>query len=79
MCKTALHWDPARRTHRGRLRVEKRRDNRGDVVGLTLVLVLKPTKTDPTGYPHNRLFQFLLLFLLLLLLLLNTTFFFFFF
>jgi len=49
MCKPASNWDPARRTHRGRLRVEKRRDNRGDVVGLTLVLVLKPTKTDPTG------------------------------
>ena len=48
MGKPTVDWDPARRTHRGRLRVEKRRGNRGEVFGLTLVLVLKPTMADPT-------------------------------
>ncbi len=42
---------PSRRTHRGRLRIESRRDDAGEEVGKTLVLSLKPSKTDPTGIP----------------------------
>ena len=41
-------WDPARRTHRGRIRPEPWCDAEGTVIGQTLVLSLKPTKTDPT-------------------------------
>ena len=45
----ATVWDPARRTHRGRIRPEPRCDSEGTVLGQTMVLTLKPTKTDPTG------------------------------
>ena len=46
-------WDPLVRTHRGRLRVETRLDDLGVPAGSTLVLRLKPTKTDPTGIPKR--------------------------
>lgn len=45
----ATVWDPSKESHRGIIRIEILRDDRGNRAGVKLVLVQKPSKTDPAG------------------------------
>ena len=42
-------WDPRRETHRGRVAVDRARDDYGRTIGVRLILTLKPNKTNQSG------------------------------